>query len=155
MLKYLRIAVTALSLTACVLLVALWVRSYWRNDAFTGGHFLYIGARAGKVGMLQWRPGDARRWRRIASTPISADDAHSSLLFASPIESPPRKLLGFRWIIHQNQREIEAPIWVPVLFAAILAVAPWVRWSSRFSLRTLLIATTLIAVGLGMVVALS
>ena len=29
MLKYLRIAVTALSLTACVLLIALWVRSYW------------------------------------------------------------------------------------------------------------------------------
>jgi hypothetical protein len=29
MLKYLRIAVTALSLTACLLLVALWVRSYW------------------------------------------------------------------------------------------------------------------------------
>jgi hypothetical protein len=33
MLKYLRIAVTALSLTACVLLVALWVRSYWWVDA--------------------------------------------------------------------------------------------------------------------------
>jgi hypothetical protein len=29
MLKYLRIAVTALSLTACVLLIAQWVRSYW------------------------------------------------------------------------------------------------------------------------------
>jgi hypothetical protein len=32
MLKYLRIAVTALSLTACVLLIALWVRSYWLRD---------------------------------------------------------------------------------------------------------------------------
>ena len=32
MLKYLRIAVTALSLTACVLLIALWVRSYWSRD---------------------------------------------------------------------------------------------------------------------------
>ena len=32
MLKYLRIAVTALSLTACVLLVALWVRSQnWQD----------------------------------------------------------------------------------------------------------------------------
>ena len=31
MLKYLRIAVTALSLTACVLLIALWVRSYWSD----------------------------------------------------------------------------------------------------------------------------
>ena len=29
--RYLRIAVTALSLTACVLLIALWVRSYSRE----------------------------------------------------------------------------------------------------------------------------
>jgi hypothetical protein len=32
MLHYLRIAVTALSLTACVVLVVLWVRSYWWID---------------------------------------------------------------------------------------------------------------------------
>jgi hypothetical protein len=32
MLKYLRIAVTALSLTVCVLLIALWVRSYQPMD---------------------------------------------------------------------------------------------------------------------------
>jgi hypothetical protein len=35
MVKYLRIAVTALSLTACVLLVALWMRSY-SNDRLEG-----------------------------------------------------------------------------------------------------------------------
>ncbi len=33
MLKYLPIAVTALCLTACVLLIVLWVRSYWWLDA--------------------------------------------------------------------------------------------------------------------------
>src|SRR4051794_5817120 len=32
-LKYLRITVFATSLIACVLLIALWVRSYWRLDA--------------------------------------------------------------------------------------------------------------------------
>ena len=35
---------------------------------------------------------------------------------------------------------------------ATLAAAPWLSWSRQFSLRTLLIATTLVAVGLGMVV---
>ena len=35
MLKYLRIAVTALSLTACVLLIALWVRSQNWQDRLT------------------------------------------------------------------------------------------------------------------------
>ena len=36
MLKHLRIVVTALSLMACVLLVALWVHSYWYQDFFRG-----------------------------------------------------------------------------------------------------------------------
>ena len=37
MLKYLRIAVTALSLTACVLLIALWVIGYvWHITAWGG-----------------------------------------------------------------------------------------------------------------------
>ena len=40
-----------------------------------------------------------------------------------------------------------------ILPAAILAIAPWLPWPSRFSLRTLLIATTLVAVVLGLVVA--
>ena len=38
MLKHLRFAVTAFSLTACVLLVALWVRSYKKFDQLYG-HF--------------------------------------------------------------------------------------------------------------------
>ncbi len=42
------------------------------------------------------------------------------------------------------------PYWSLVLVTPLLAVAPWIRW--RFSLRTLLIATTLIAVVLGIVV---
>ena len=42
------------------------------------------------------------------------------------------------------------PQWCPVLASMILAVIPWLRW--RFSLRTLLIATTLVAVVLGIIV---
>ena len=47
---------------------------------------------------------------------------------------------------------IDIPQWFPVLLFATLATAPWIRWSKRFSLRTLLIATTLVAVVLGLVV---
>src|SRR5688572_25628076 len=35
--RFLRIALTALCLTACVLLVALWVLSYWWEDAASVG----------------------------------------------------------------------------------------------------------------------
>jgi hypothetical protein len=38
-----------------------------------------------------------------------------------------------------------------LVFVTIAAV-PWIRWSKRFRLRTLLIATTLVAVVLGLIV---
>jgi hypothetical protein len=43
--------------------------------------------------------------------------------------------------------------WVLVLVAATFASVPWVHRMRRFSLRTLLIAMTLAAAGLGMIVA--
>jgi hypothetical protein len=39
-----------------------------------------------------------------------------------------------------------------VLLSATFATVPWIRWSKRFTLRTLLIATTLVAVILGAIV---
>ena len=45
---------------------------------------------------------------------------------------------------------IMMPYWFLVLLSAVFAAAPWIR--HQFSLRTLLIATTLIAVLLGLIV---
>jgi hypothetical protein len=44
------------------------------------------------------------------------------------------------------------PLWFPTALAATLAAGPWIPVSCRFSLRTLLIATTLVAVVLGLIV---
>src|SRR5688572_20306712 len=59
MLKYLRIAVTALSLTACVLLIALWVRSYWRADrlhwSFAGKQSIAVASKQGLLFLLHYR----------------------------------------------------------------------------------------------------
>ncbi len=41
--------------------------------------------------------------------------------------------------------------WSPVLLLFLLSVAPWIPWSRHFSLRTLFIATTLLAVLLGLI----
>jgi hypothetical protein len=43
-------------------------------------------------------------------------------------------------------------IWMPEALVLSLAAIPWIRWSKRFSLRTLLIATTLVAVVPGLMV---
>jgi len=44
------------------------------------------------------------------------------------------------------------PFAFPLLAAVGLAIAPWATGPTRFSLRTLLIATTLVAVVLGLIV---
>jgi hypothetical protein len=44
------------------------------------------------------------------------------------------------------------PMWLVVTAVAVVAAAPWFPWSNRFSLRTLLIGTTLVALGLGIAV---
>ena len=50
----------------------------------------------------------------------------------------------------------DVPYWLPVVTFTALATAPWLRRISwRFSLRTLLIATTLVGVGLGTIIVLS
>jgi hypothetical protein len=48
--------------------------------------------------------------------------------------------------------DIIVPHGLGAMVFAMLATAPWIRWSSRFSLRTLLIATTLVALVLGLIV---
>ena len=65
---------------------------------------------------------------------------------------------GFRYNVYSNGSwHVWGPLWVVgALLAAVvapLAALPWMR--SRFSLRTLLIATTLVAVVLGLVVSLT
>ena len=46
----------------------------------------------------------------------------------------------------------QKPLWCILPFLVMTAWAPWIRWSNRFTLRALLIATTLVAVMLGLIV---
>lgn len=145
MLRYLRIAVTTLSLTACVLLIALWVRSYWRLDILekrTGVQALQISSVNGRIATahldrtqigksyLAVVAGDAADWRKGG-------------------------VLGFAYYEDGFVMAFIAPHWLPALLSAALAVIPWISRSWRFSLRTLLIATTLVAVALGLIVAVA
>jgi hypothetical protein len=142
---YLRIAVTALCLTASVLLVALWVRSYqwtdsvsWTDDHKAG--FCVLSSDYGTLKLLRY-PGarvDRRGGWRMGGYEIDADKRRSN--------PPPR----FAWWYnrHDGTLTIRTPHWLFVAAGLVLSVLPWTR--SRFSLRTLLIATTLVAVGLGM-----
>ena len=162
MLKYLRIAVTALSLTACLLLIALWVRSYTWVDMATGprlgsrivavgstpGVFCFTSFSAPSWWMSPWdkRSFDAVNWWRIMLA-----DGTPSLMWGKAYTS---RMWG-KFEYDSATWTIYFPYWFGVLISATVATITSIPWSRRFSLRTLLIATTLVALALGIVVVLS
>ena len=114
--RKLRIAWSVTCGIACVLLIALWVRSiqhdyvfpeHWKNPT------IQIRSYSGTFEVTRWV--SPSKWTMTPSTII------------------------------------KIPYLVLTLITAAAAIAPGVRWSKRFSLRTLLITTTLVAVALGLV----
>jgi hypothetical protein len=66
------------------------------------------------------------------------------------MQQPPLGFLGFYYNTSQQQGTgLWFPVWCPVILSVTAAAATWIR---RFSLRTLLIATTLVAMVMGLVV---
>ena len=146
MLHYLRIAVTALGLTACVLLIALWVRSYYLLDKVHGTAF-------GRLLIIQSGQGGLRIL--AASCPVTIAWRIDSVPLANSHEPIPESQLEFDRTFTGTATNylVMLPHAFLMLWALVAAVSPWIRWTKRFSLRTLLIATTLVAVLLGIVVA--
>ena len=146
MLKYLRIAVTALSLTACVLLIALWVRSYWWVDSLSGQYrsrAYEFTSSHGQLTLYTSRDSGKPEWR-IGKYP------------APKLRRPLR--VGRRDSTSYTGNHVLAllvPHCLVVGIFGVTAVAVWLPRFRRFSIRTLLIATTLVAAALGIVVAFS
>jgi hypothetical protein len=93
--------------------------------------------------------------------PLTGNESKTGSPFAVYPASIPKSVILFRPQFNspsyrvQNgstNYEITVPYWLLVLMSATPAIAPWVHW--RFTLRTLLIAMTLVAVVLGLIVAL-
>jgi hypothetical protein len=153
MMKYrkLRIAWTAFFSVVAILLCALLVRSYWRSDSFEEyrGAGMYRSAdrinlysTCGSLGLFRWtfsediNVGD---WA-YESDEVEADDIEIHLNH-------------FVWQQDGNLLTVRLPIWSIIAACIFVAVLPW--FSSlprRYSLRTLLVATALIAVALGTIV---
>jgi hypothetical protein len=146
--RRLRIAFSVTCGIACVLLLGLWVRSYYTEDHASGytsktHGFRFYSSRGCLVYYATEIP-DA-----IHNCPWTINVGSRFWL-----DKGDPRLATFPRITHTKQTlNICLPYWVLVLLVATPVVAlPRVRW--RFSLRTLLIAMTLVAVLLGMIVAL-
>jgi hypothetical protein len=140
----------------CILLIALWVRSYSRMDQIYGHtsptKVLHFGSMCGQLTfryITDYRgTGIVRNWRpegesvseilkRRQRWPAKDD------LLVYRFESP----FGFGW----ESYGFYLPHWTLALAAGAGCIALSVPWTCRFSLRALLIATTAVAAALGVI----
>jgi hypothetical protein len=148
--RKLRIAWAVMWGAAAVLLIALWVRSYWRVE-----HILWnsktkafgVSIYPGQVSVERTNGGVLMPlgWSRVIF-PISGNDSTS--------DDEPRTILGFGWQTDEDSIAAYIPFWFLALTCTAFtwfAIAPPPP-IKRFSLRTLLIATTLVAIALGLIV---
>ena len=159
--RKLRIAWSVVCAIACVLLIVSWVRSQSLYDAVSWrsgkGMYYSLMSQYGHLTVVNgFNPNDY-------SSGTHFEIGHKALnpFVDSPTEPTLSGILGLRWYSSHGVRAfreliLAVPHWFVVLLSAALAVVPWIpslknlNW--RFSLRTLLIATTLVAVVLGLIV---
>jgi hypothetical protein len=152
-LRYLRGTVTGLCVSVYILLIAIWVRSYWWCDTVVlhgvADRIVTCESLYGGIGVRIYGPptdynGPATlRYKRIWAFGTKVQPLHESKLTT---------LLGFGGTAIGRSIIIAIPCWFVTLASTILALVIWrtTRW--RFSLRTLLIATSVVAVLLGLVI---
>jgi len=152
--RKLRIAWSVVSGVACVLLIVMWVRSHWHLDGVAYRHPPRLGVwLVSSNGQLR-----CEIERKPDNVAAFDGDADAYFVFNRPIELDPERgngngFLGFRLLGGSLMAIPVIPHWFAVIVFGAMAVVlgygslPW-----RFSLRTLLIATTLVAVLLGVAV---
>ncbi|MEX0642938.1 MAG: hypothetical protein WD468_09575 [Pirellulales bacterium] len=145
LLRGLRVAWTAVFGILCVLLVLLWVRSYWAHDVLRGwvpiAGLLQYESTCNVVTLNITPSLHQSKWTWHAKVP----EVHDYHWWFRHYANPPNQI---PWYF------IAAPHWFLVLITGLMAAATGFRLPLRlsYSLRTLLIITTLVAVVLGVAV---
>lgn len=141
-LRVLRIAASVVIATACILLVALRTRSYTTCDVFLSryGRNLAAGVVSfeGQVYLFTKATG------RIAGPRTAMPVEEASFLDGKFVST---RTPEFR--VAANSVFVVAHHWQVVVWLSTLGVLCWVPLSMKFNLRTMLIATTLLATLLG------
>lgn len=147
MLRRLRFAASVLFAVVCMSLIALWVRSYYYLDDLSepisrarGIQLTSVEGQV-RVSINKLNPAVAIRWSDWDLFSVESKSGYAQ----SEVESTK---WGFVFAA-MDYWAIWAPHWFLVLISASAACLPWIP--RRFSLRTMLLATTLAAVVLGLV----
>jgi hypothetical protein len=141
--RRIRIAASVSFGVLTVAMCLLWVRSYW---GLLGSEVLVTPGFRYRVASVEGSAFLFRQGRFISGAEFMLDDPYSA-----PIaELTARTRLGVGCFSDVASSGVSVAYWLLVPLAIVAAVMPWAGW--RFSLRTLLIATTLVAVVLGLAV---
>jgi hypothetical protein len=124
-----------------VLLIVLWVRSYTWHDRlwgrFSDWQGFVLSSYEGRIQLALAHGLGIFPWRIVYAEPV---DRVGPPIYFPAIEFS-LSTFGSFWAV---------PYWLLFAVFSTLAIVPLLHW--RFSLRTLLIATTLVAVVLGLIV---
>jgi hypothetical protein len=141
--RKLRIAWSVVCAVACLLLVVLWARSYADSTSkeilVTPTCRFYLHSVQGTLALERW-------YREFIGREVMPIYQKSDLL----------RLTTNAGVYVQRSsptgtiESVSISYWLLILADIIIAAVPWIRW--RFTLRTLLIATTLVAAVLGLTV---
>jgi len=134
--RKLRVAWSVVWGVLAVLLIALWVRSYYRADKLWRIYSVVDSGVESEGGTLSY-------WHRTDVSGANGFPWHHDAPY------PGTPVYQFAYTNEGQVFAIIIPIWLPLIVIAPLGALSWVR---RFTTRTLLIATTLVAVVLGLIV---
>jgi hypothetical protein len=145
--KYLQITVTAGSLLVCVLLIGLWVRSYtlmYDVFAYTPSRYVLIMSDHGTIA-IHLGTEIFRMKYGIEFGQETFDYLEESINYETVLPWFRSGLDDFG----SPHIRVHTPHWFWLTITATIAALPWIKW--HFSLRTLLIVMTLLALFFGAV----
>ena len=140
-------------LVLCVALMGMWVRSYLTDNEFPrvsmrfflnamDGRLLICDSPLAVAGLY---PSAAGYWQVVIYTGYTGIEPHRSTLGGSG------RSYGFGFVHSANALVLLLPFWFLVLASGSLAMIFQLRWPPQFTLRSLFIATTFLAIVLGMI----
>ena len=144
--RRLRIMFSAAFGMICLLLILLWIGSYGKNHRWF------------RVGEIGWQSENGVLWSAypfdIIYDPTDVERYAVLSTYMMPASQPIPidwnvDILGLRFFGPGSVWLLRVPCWLALLTTGGLAVASWMKWSYRFSLRTLLIGMTVAAAVLG------
>jgi hypothetical protein len=159
MLRRLLNIASVVCLALCVALIGMWVRSYYDWDALHGyfafNHMIRMESRSGRFllasqiydSMDRVTEEEREKGCVITHLPIANQNLFA---FPRPVE------WGNSWGFWANYNSwttptLTVPYWFLVLILGAMAMACRLKWPPQFTLRSLFIATTFLAVVLGMI----